>query len=126
MFTDKSFTDNAGASSATSDLKRFYRIEDEEGGDKKKGKRKGKGKGKGKGSDDEFDDEDDQAKASNADAKFAVDFSRGEVLLESSDEDEIEEEVEEEPGIDVWGQSKEGTLPTEILLEDTDGLRRPP
>ena len=24
------------------------------------------------------------------------------------------------------GQSKEGTLPTEILLEDTDGLRRPP
>ena len=24
------------------------------------------------------------------------------------------------------GQSKEGNLPTEILLEDTDGLHRPP
>ena len=25
-----------------------------------------------------------------------------------------------------YGRSKEGILPTEILLEDTDGLRRPP
>ena len=43
------------------------------------------------------------AKAVNIDdARFAIDYSRGEVLMESSDESPSDDDDEEDGGIDVW------------------------